>query len=316
MDSGARRVTVVVPTLDADDALRQCLGALDAQTFRDFETVVVDNGRGPNLGFGGGVNRGARGRTSEFVATINDDAVADPGWLAALVAAAESNPRAGMFASRVLLDAGRLDSAGMLIARDGSSKQRGHGQPPSRFDRAADVLCPSGCAAMYRRTAFDEAGGFDEDFFLYCEDTDLGLRLQWAGWSCDYVPDAVVMHRYSHTAGRVSPLKAYLVERNRLRVVAKNFPLRAWPAARIDTLVRFWWHLSSVRSGRGAAGEFARDGGALRLLWYVAKARVALLAAMPSLIAKRRRMVRRISTAAFLALARRHSISAREVASL
>lgn len=169
---------------------------------------------------------------------------------------------------------------------------------------------------MYRRTAFDEVGGFDEDFFLYCEDTDLGLRMQWAGWTSVYVPDAVVLHRYSHTAGRVSPLKAYLVERNRLWVVAKNFPLRAWPMARLTTLARFWWHLASVQSGQGAAGEFARKGGAGRLMWYVLKARVALLVAFPSLLAKRRRILRRITSEAFMALVRRHSISAREVASL
>ena len=70
----------------------------------------------------------------------------------------------------------------------------------------------------------DEIGLFDESFFLYCEDTDLGLRARWAGWECGYVPGAVVEHRYSHSAGRASPLKAYYVERNRLYTVIKNFP--------------------------------------------------------------------------------------------
>lgn len=316
MGSGPKRVTIVIPTLAADDALKECLLALNNQTYRDFETVVVNNGGARNLGFGGAINHGARGKGSDFVATINDDAVADPRWLEALVTAADANPRAGMFASQVRLDAARLDSAGMLLCRDGSSKQRGHGQPPGRYHRQEAALCPSGSAAMYRRTAFDEVGGFDGDFFLYCEDTDLGLRLQWAGWSCVYVPDAVALHRYSHTAGRVSPLKAYLVERNRLRVVAKNFPLRAWPMARLTTLARFWWHLASAWSGRGAAAEFARNGGGFRLVWYVAKARIALLIALPSLIAKRRRVVRRITSAEFMAIVRRHSISAREVAQL
>ena len=71
----------------------------------------------------------------------------------------------------------------------------------------------------------DEIGGFDEDFFLYCEDTDLGLRARWAGWKCWYAPKAIVYHHYSHTAGRATPLKAFYVERNRLFLLVKNFPL-------------------------------------------------------------------------------------------
>ena len=75
---------------------------------------------------------------------------------------------------------------------------------------------PSGSAALYRREMLEEIGLFDESFFLYCEDTDLGLRARWAGWECLYVPDAMVEHRYSHSAGKASALKAYYVERNRL----------------------------------------------------------------------------------------------------
>ena len=130
-----------------------------------------------------------------------------------------------MGASRVLL-AGRgvLDSAGMLICADGSSKQRGHGEPPELYREVDEVLFPSGSAAIYRRQMLEDIGGFDERFFLYCEDTDLGLRARWAGWKCLYIPSAVVEHRYSHSSGGASPLKAYYVERNRLLVVMKNFP--------------------------------------------------------------------------------------------
>src|ERR1700733_963755 len=115
-----------------------------------------------------------------------------------------------------LMESGQIDSAGMLICGDGSSKQRGHLEPPEKYLAPAEVLLPSGSAALYRRAMLDEIGGFDEGFFLYCEDQDLGLRAQWAGWKCLYAPRAVVDHHYSHTAGRATPLKAYYVERNRL----------------------------------------------------------------------------------------------------
>src|SRR5262249_32282410 len=155
-----------------------------------------------NLGFGAAINQGFRASEAPYLATLNDDAVADSQWLEAIVAAAEAHPTTGMFASQVrLAGSPLLDSAAMLIAADGSSKQRGHAEPPERFDRATEALCPSGSAALYRREMLDQIGLFDESFFLYCEDTDLGLRARRAGWECVYVPGAIVEHRYSHSAG-------------------------------------------------------------------------------------------------------------------
>ena len=216
-------VTVVIPTLAADFRLLECVEALSRQARRDFQVIIVDNSgqglvrrnrTGPgariienqrNAGFGGAVNQGLRASNATYLATLNDDAVAHPGWLDALVRALERRPDAGMCASQVrLFGEPRLDSAGMLIGRDGSSKQRGFGRPPEDFPVMEEALLPSGSAALYRRAMLEEIGGFDDDFFLYCEDTDLGLRARWAGWKCLYVPEAVVEHHYSHSAGRAS----------------------------------------------------------------------------------------------------------------
>ena len=115
------------------------------------------------------------------------------GCLEALVAAAELRYEIGMCAPQVRLSGeDRLDSVGMLLCRDGNSKQRGHLDPPSKFARRQQVLLPSGSAALYRRDMLDEIGLFDERFFLYCEETDLGLRARWKLWECVYVPEAVV----------------------------------------------------------------------------------------------------------------------------
>lgn len=329
---------MVVPTLAADSALEECLNSLDAQTWRDFEVIVVDNSaqclarrkpaaarvrlieNGRNAGFGAAVNQGLYASRAPYLATLNDDAVAHPGWLAALLEAMAGRPDAGMCASQVRL-AGEdlLDSAGMLMCADGSSKQRGHRQPPGRFSQPAEVLFPSASAALYRRAMLDEIGGFDEDFFLYSEDTDLGLRARWAGWKCLYAPRAVVDHRYSHSAGRASPLKAYYVERNRLFVVVKNFPASALPGAKIATLARYAWHVVSILKGRGAAAQFRAEGhSAWKLVLFVLRAHLALLAAWPSLWRKRRRIRRsaKIAPAEFRRLLREHSISAKEVAAL
>ena len=326
----------MVPTLAADDALADCLRSLENQTLDRFDVVVVDNsgahraktagGRTRvianhrNVGFGAAVNQAFRASSAPYLATLNDDAAADPAWLEALIAAAEARPQAGMFASEVrMAGTGTLDSAGMLIAADGSSKQRGHGQPPSRFMGSTDALCPSGSAALYRRAMLEEIGLFDETFFLYCEDTDLGLRARWAGWECGYVPGAVVEHRYSHSAGRASPLKAYYVERNRMYAVVKNFPfgmmVRAWPAS----LARFFWHLVLLMEGRGKAAEFRQAGHSTVLLpFLVVRAHVAVLFRLPRLWSERRRIrqTRRLNVPEFRALIGAHSISLRQVAAL
>jgi GT2 family glycosyltransferase len=329
-------VTVVVPTLGADDALADCLRALERQTFERFEVVVVDNSganrvqsnwarvrvisNARNLGFGSAMNQAIRASEAPYVAALNDDAEADPVWLEKLVAAAEARPRAGMFASEVrLAESGMLDSAGMLIAADGSSKQRGHGEPPESFAKFNDALCPSGSAALYRRKMLDEIGLFDETFFLYCEDTDLGLRARRAGWECGYVGGAIVVHRYSHSAGRASPLKAYYVERNRLYTAIKNLPLPMLVKAPFYAAARYFWHVASMLEGRGKVAEFRKAGYSAALLpFLVVRAHASALVRMPRLISERRRigLSARIGAREFRALLAEYSIDVRQVAAL
>jgi len=329
---------VVIPTLAADSRLLECLESLERQTRRDFDVIVVDNsGKGlarrygrassariiendRNAGFGGAVNQGLRVSTTPYFATLNDDALAHPRWIEALLAAIQARPDVGMCASQVrLFGEHQLDSAGMLIAFDGSSKQRGHGCRPEDFPVLEEVLLPSGSAALYRRAMLDEIGGFDDDFFLYCEDTDLGLRARWAGWKCLYVPDAVVEHHYSHSAGAASPLKAYYVERNRLFVLAKNFPSAMLTRAPFVSAARYLWHARYLLEGRGSAARFRAEGNAgPRMAWYVVRAHFALfrhaarLRRQRSEIRGRARITRRI----FQRLVRSHSISARRLAAL
>jgi GT2 family glycosyltransferase len=331
-------LTVAVPTLAAGGALEECLRSLESQTFGDFEVVVIDNSakraadcasgariqlrvifNTRNVGFGAAINQAVRSSQAPYVAALNDDCRADSGWIQALIDCAEANPRVGMFASRVRLNPSELDSAGMRIAADGSSKQRGHGDPPQDFDKPSETLFPSGAAAMYRREMLEQTGGFDEAFFLYCEDADLGLRARWAGWECLYVPNAGVEHRYSSSAGRASLLKAYYVERNRLYTIVKNFPLLLLLAAPFAAAARYFWHLISLFEGRGKAAEF-RSGG-LSPAWLpflVFRAHAAVLYRLPRLLKERKRILgfRRVKRKQFEALLHRHRIRLRQVARL
>jgi len=333
------RVTVVIPTLAADSTYQDCVRSLEKQTLRDLEIVVVDNsGEGrvrqamaernnlriidspTNVGFGAAVNLGWRDSSAPYLATINDDAVAHPDWLQKLAETLDKNASAGMCASRVRLkETGKLDSAGMLMAADGSSKQRGHNQPPESFAKAAEVIFPSGSAAMYRRKMIEEIGSFDESFFLYCEDTDLGLRALWAGWKCMYAPGAMVDHLYSHSAGQASPMKAYLVERNRLFTIFKNFPLRILWKTPWMTTIRYGWHFVAMLSGEGAAGKFRAQGNPpAQLAWFVCRAHISLLAALPRLFRQRWgiRGKAKITAKEFCSFLDKHVISLKQVASL
>jgi GT2 family glycosyltransferase len=296
--------------------LVECLVSLLNQTRRDFQVVVVDNSgkqlvrqmegerfgatvvENPrNLGFGAAVNAAIRQSQAPLVATLNDDAVADPNWLEALVEALEEHPEVGMC----------------------STKQRGHQEAPERYRHREQVLFPSASAALYRRAMLEEIGLFDEDFFLYCEDSDLGLRARWGGWKCLYVPEAVVEHRYSQTAGAAAALKAYYVERNRLFLITKNFPAPQLVAAPLFALARYFWHVVTMLEGRGSAARFRRERGSLpELLFILLRAHCSWLFHGPALWRKRRevRTRARIGPQAFRRLLRAHSITTRQVAAL
>jgi GT2 family glycosyltransferase len=306
------RVTVIVPTVGAGAALEECVRSLLAQTVTDVEIIVVDNSgkqlaaespsvrestrvihNDQNVGFGAAINQGIRASQSPFIAVLNDDAVAHPDWLERMLASAEARYEIGMCAPQIRLigphQESRLDSAGMLIARDGSSKQRGHGEPVATYARPQQALLPTGCAALYRRDMLDEIGLFDERFFLYCEDTDLGLRARWKLWECMYAPSAIVDHRYSHSAGKASSLKAFYVERNRLFVAVKNFPLPDLALVPLFTLVRFFWHLVYLSKGQGKASEY-RAAGNSNLAGVALRAWAALMPELPRLLRERRKI--------------------------
>ena len=331
------RATIVIPTLHGGEPLERCLQGLSAQTSREATIVVVDNsGKGlakgvscslpiysianpHNVGFGEAVNQGFAACPAELLISLNDDAVPAPDWLERLLAAMDENPSAGMAASSIRLaeTGGLLDSAGMALYPDGTAKQRGHGEPAARFASSGEALFPSGAAALYRAAMLHETGLFDPDYFLYCEDTDLGLRGRLAGWSCLYVSDAVVERAYSVSAGRASRLKAFHVERNRLWTVVKLFPLRLLALVPVWSAWRYTAHLRAALGGRGLAGEMrqARTGW-LDLGIIVVSAHWRTLLHLPALWTQRRafRRRRRLSTREFLRLLSRHRVSAREIA--
>ena len=338
METVSAEVVIAIPTLVADDALTDCLAALELQTYRRFAVILIDNsGRAltarlgsynyalhrlenaSNVGFGAAINQAASCSQGAYLVTLNDDCAPSPEWLAELVKVGEREYEIGMCAAQVRMAGERaeLDSAGLRITRDGTSKQRGFRQQPEQFQGNAEVLTPSGSSALYRRAMLEDIGGFDESYFLYCEDTDLGLRARWAGWQAFYAAKAVVYHRYSHSSGQNSELKTYLVERNRIVTVLKNFPARDLSMAPLASVLRYLFSLMAALRGQGAAAQFHRQGQSFwRLPLIVVKAHWYAISHFREIWRRRKKVKRRMSPAQISTVLKRHRISLREVASL
>jgi GT2 family glycosyltransferase len=250
---------------------------------------------------------------------LNNDTELDPSCLASLYAAAERDPQAGSFAPKILAfdDRQCIDNIGHLLYADGLSRGRGrlevdHGQ----YDRDEEILLFSGCAALLRREMLDDIGLFDEDLFAYCEDTDLGLRAQLAGWHCRAVPSAIVYHKYSASTAHYSPMKAFLVERNRLWVAVKCLPAPLLLLSPLFTAVRLGAQAFGALTHRGAAGRFATDHSAGALAAVFLRAIVAAIRGLPRAWGKRRAVQRRrrISSRQALTWLTRYGMGLREIA--
>jgi len=294
-------VSVVLLNWNGAHLLPTCLDSLRAQTFRDFEIIMPDNGstdgslelvaaRYPevqalkfmhNRGFCLSMNDGIRAARGEFVAALNNDTELDSRYLEELVRAMQADPQVGICAPKmVYCDAPELiNSAGHACGPDGVVVDLGRLEPDCAwFDQPREVLGACAGAALYRKAMLDQIGLYDPDFFISYEDADLNWRAQWAGWRARYVPTAVIKHREGVSRGIRSRRAAYLGTRNTIHVWTKNWPLGA-----------LWRHLPAIwRGWRQAALALVRRGQG-DLLYKIAW---GALAQTPRMLARRRRIGR------------------------
>jgi hypothetical protein len=264
-------LSVVVVNWNSKDDLAACLASLEAQTHKDLEVIVVDNGsedgsidmvkqrypqftlreEGENLGFAEGCNRGIAASRGAWVALLNNDAVADATWAERLVAAANrATASTGMLQCMMLfLDRpDTINSLGLFLTRSGGAIDRYEGEP-RRQAHEEEIFCPTGGACAYRRSMLEAiklpVGYFDREYFMYSEDFDLGWRARLAGWSAWLVPDSVVRHKFhGSTVRRGKAWFVRMTRTNRIRTLLKNaslsFLLRTAHYSAYEIAELFW----------------------------------------------------------------------------
>ncbi len=337
---GPVTVSLIIVNWNGRHFLEECFRSIWEQSFTGFEVVVVDNGstdgsvdwlrncsggsltlieNRDNLGFAEGNNQGIRISRGTYVVLVNNDTVLHKDFLRELVRVAEMRPDVGMCASKILIydDPGRIDAVGQLLYLDGLNRQKGHlERDRGQYDEDGEILFPAGCGSLYRRGMLDEIGLFDEQFFAYGEDTDLGLRGRLAGWRCLYAHRAVILHKGSGSTAKYSPFKAFHVERNRLWVAVKNFPIWLLLLNPIFTGYRLFFQALGALTGRGAVGRFRSQHSATALLGILLRAYGSAFLGIGGILRKRRMVqrTRKVDNGEIWRWFKESGISARDIA--
>ena len=269
------KISVIIVNYNSGSRLEKCLSHLAKQTATDFETIVIDNASndgsadcvnqdartsliraGGNLGFAAANNLAVQSARGLWLAFLNPDAYAEPDWLASFEAAIQRHPDVDAFGSLQIDDRcpERLDGAGDVCHAFGLYYRGAFGWPIERAPRDGYVFSPSAAAAFYRRSTFETLGGFDERFFCYGEDVDLGFRLRLAGGRAIQLADAKVRHEGSGVTGRRSDFSIYHGVRNRIWLFYKNLPFAAYfGLAPVHFLINLAMLGRSVVGGEGGA---------------------------------------------------------------
>lgn len=272
-------ISVLIVAFRSRDTIPACLEALAAQTLQPAEVLLLENGSpdgervladevpdwvtfvasDENLGFAGGNNHLAARARGKWLALLNPDAYAAPDWLEALQAATQAYPRADLFGSTQWAGGqdGVLDGTGDVYHFTGLAYRSGYGRAGSALPEEGEVFAPCAAAMLIRKQVFEDLAGFDESFFCYNEDVDLGFRARLRGLTAIQLRSAVVTHDGYGSSGRRSEFATYHGVRNRLWVFIKNTPgWLFWLLLPIHAGVTALLFLSSLRFGLG--GVFFR----------------------------------------------------------
>ena len=332
-------VSIIITNWNGIRYLEKCLGSVRSQTYKNIETIVVDNNStdgsldfiarefpevlviksGRNYGFAKANNTGIEASNGKYIATMNNDTEAERDWIKNLVIAMEKSPDVGMCASKILLFNHRdlIDSAGMQIYPDGIAFCRGHLKKDQDSYKEEDyVLLPTACAALYSKEAVVRAGLFDGDYFAYGEDIDLGIRIGMLGYKCVYVPTARIYHYYSGTIGSNLSLKVYLSERNRIFTLMKCCSRTDLVLSFYHTVKRYLYYIYAWFKKAGVSRDFAKKESVFEIISVFFKVYFSVALGAAGMLKKRReiKLGKKMRFKKLYALKPEFKIKAREIA--
>jgi GT2 family glycosyltransferase len=308
MDRAAPKVSIVIPNhngvtpRDGLEYLRMVLSSISSQDFQDFDLTVVDDGSDDgsvsylkrewprvrvialagNSGFPAVVNRGIEATLGTYIALLNNDLELSADWLGSLVGELDRNPELGFVTGKVLRYDRRevIEQAGQDLYTCGRFMPRGIDEKDmGQYDVRCRVPIATAAASLYRRSAVERAGCFDEDYFLYCEDADLCLRIWLSGYEGLYVPGPAAYHVRGGTVGQETDLARFWVQRNRLVTMLKDVPGSI-----------LWRSLLKIALFERHEYVLARQAGATRTFL---RSYASFLRAIPRTLRKRRRIAAR-----------------------
>jgi GT2 family glycosyltransferase len=241
-------VSLIVISYNNKKDLNECLTSLKNQDYENFEIVLVDNNSSDNSveiakGFKGikiienkknegfakgnnlGIKNAFKNKKVKYIVCINPDTITKKSWLKELVSVAEENKLIGSVQSKVLLNNNKtkINSAGNNINFLGVGICGSYMKDKKTENKIKEIGYASGCSVLYSREALEKVGLYDEDFFMYKEDLDLGWRLSLFGYKNLFAPKSIVYHKYSFSK---KGNKFYYLERNRLIVLLKNYKIK------------------------------------------------------------------------------------------
>jgi len=335
-------VTALVLNWNGGEVVADCLRSLQAQDYPALQVLVVDNAstdgsaeriardfpdvrlhvNAENLGFGGGNNVGIRLAETPYILMCNNDTHLQADAVRLLVETLEADPWAGSVTPCIILaETGKIDATGIVVCPDGLALGRGRAEPPEAMSEPAEVFYASDCCCLYRSAMLEElrlpdGELYDEDFFAYADETDMGWRAQRRGWKSLYAPEAVVYHHHAASSGSASPFLVRLVERNRIWVAVKNFPTWLLLYGAAWSLWRTFWQVWGGLTGRGRAATLRLERTKTEVAAVFWQAYCEAAAGLTRMLRKRRAVMRtgRLGPRRIIEIFRRFGIGARDIA--
>lgn len=311
---------IVIANWNGKEYLEKCLPALRNQTYKNFKTILVDNGSsddsvffvernfpevglirlGKNTGFARANNLGIQKAFADenirYLITLNNDTQATKDYLEKLIECAKNHPRAGSVQPKVLnfFEKTIIDSTGILIHFDMSAINRGQKEKDTgQYEKEEEIFGASASAALYVREAlekikFSNGDYFDSDYFAYYEDVDLAWRLRLAGFSSVYCPKSKVYHVHSATGKSYSPFKSFHIHRNQYYNILKNLPFYFMLKALAFMPIRYCLLLASVLRKKGPAAKLAKNTKEEGIVRIVLRSWMQIIKNLPILMRKRK----------------------------